>query len=494
MANNVKLIYNDIALGAADDAAVTTIAEGFTTPSALLTGVDPPAIATAELNGWGLLHDYKARGEQPLAFWSKERSGEDCVFNTPPTITVEFGSQYTSTGLTLRFAPSSMDYCRSVTIGWYQGGTLKSSGTYYPDYPVFVVNNTVVAFDKLVITLNETNLPGKRAKLEKVTIGVEREIKGDELTSVKFLYEVDLIADTLPSNLLDASFHSNWDINFVFQRKQPVLAYNGDKLAGVYYIKSGRQTGGNTFSVACQDLLGVLDLRPHSGGLWIDDTPLTTILNDVFGDAVVFEIDPVYTGATLRGYIDPETTSREALQQIAFALGACVDTTGTDKVKIFPQPTGTGAEIDPRKTYIGGAVDTEDVVTEVTVTAYIIFDERPGDDDEYIEYNGVKYRYYTDTKHAYNPNTVSTDLENKIKFVGMYLCNNSNAQTIANNIMAHYQRRKTYSFDHVVNGEDVGDRVTAVLPWGENASGNITKMTVTVTGLTVSETEMLMDE
>ena len=492
MANNVKLIYNDIALGAADDATVTTIAEGYTTPSAILKGVDPPAIATAELNGWGLTHDYKARGTQPLAFWSTARSGEDCVFATPPTITVDFGSQYTATGLTLRFSPASMDYCRKVSVQWYQGATLKSSGTFYPDYPIYIINRTVEAFDRVVIALEETNLPGKRAKLEKLTVGAEREINSRELTNVKFLYEVDLISDTLPSNLLDASFHSNWDVDFVFQRKQPVYAYNGDKLAGVYYIKSGRQTGGNTFSVACQDLLGVLDLRPHSGGIWLSDTPLTTILNDVFGDAVVFDIAPEYAGATLRGFIEPETTSREALQQIAFALGACVDTTGTEKVKIFPPPTGTGAEIDPRKTYIGGAVDTEDVVTEVTVTAYIISDERPGEDDEYIEFNGEKYKYYTDTKHAYNPNTVSTDLENKIKFVGMYLCNNSNAQTIADNILARYMRRKKYSFTHVTDGEEVSDRATAQLPWGEIANGNITKMTVTVTGLSVSETEMLI--
>lgn len=491
----LKLIYSDIALGAAEDATVSSnTPEKYTTPAKLMEGVEAPAIATCELNGWGLVHDYKALKSQPLAFWSTVRSGNDCVFSSPPSITVEFGTQYTATGLTLRFAPASMDYCRKVTIGWYQGDTLKHSGVYFPDQPVFVVNDTVEAFDKIIISCNETNLPGKRAKLEKVTIGAVREIGPDELTSAKLLFEIDLIADTIPSNLLDASFHSKYEVNYVFQRKQPVRAYNGDQLMGTYYISSGRQTGGDAYSVACQDIIGVLELSEHSGGLWITDTPLTDILGAIFGSLVEFEIDPAYKSAKLRGFIEPDTTGREALHQIAFALGACVDTTGTDKIKIFPPPSGTGAEIDPRKTYIGGAVDTGDVVTEVTVTAYIISDERPGDGDEFIEYNGVKYKYYTDTRHAYNPNVVATDLPNKIKFTGMYLCNNSNAQTIANNIMAYYQRRRLYSFSHVVDGESVGGRATATLPWEAIASGNITKMTVTVTGLTVADTEMILDE
>lgn len=490
----LKLIYSDIALGAAEDATVnTTTQESYTAPANLMPGVEAPAIATCELNGWGLSHDYKALKSQPLAFWSTARSGADCVFASPPSITVEFGTQYTATGLTLRFAPASMDYCRKVSITWYQGGSVKSSGVFYPDSPVYVVNNTVEAFDKVVISLNETNLPGKRAKLEKVTIGAVREIGADELTGAKFLFEIDLIADTVPVNLLDANFLSKSNIDYVFQRKQPVSAYNGGQLLGTYYINTGKQTGANAYSVACQDIIGVLELAEHSGGLWFTDTPLTTILSAIFGALVEFDIDPAYKSATLRGFIEPGDM-RSALHQIAFALGACVDTSGSDKVRIFPPPSGAGTEIDPRKTYTGGTVDTSDTVTEVTVTAYIISDERPGDGDESIEFNGVKYRYYTDTKHAYSPNAVATDLPNKIKFTGMYLCNLSNAQKLANQIMAHYQRRRLYSFGHVVNSESVGGRAVASLPWDDTASGNITKMTVSVTGLTVSDTEMLLDE
>lgn len=62
---------------------------------------------------------------------------------------------------------------------------------------------------------------------------------------------------------------------------------------------------------------------------------MTTILSDIFGDTAIFNIDSAYSDSTLRGYIEPNTTKRAALQQIAFALGAVVDTSGTDKIKIF---------------------------------------------------------------------------------------------------------------------------------------------------------------
>ena len=490
----VKLIYKDVALGADEDAQVTTTTpEDFSEIGRVPFGTDTGAVATGELNGWGLSHDYKVRDKQPFAFWSKERSGADCLFGTPPTITLTFSEQYTSTGLTVRFAPESMDYCTEINVTWYQNGAVKERGTYYPDTPTYVIQKTVEAFDKVVFSFEKTSLPGKRLKVEQIIIGVIREFDGDELTGANFLHEISPISDTVPVNVLDASFHSKDAVDYVFQRKQPVEGYNGDKLIGVYYIESGRQTGVRNYSFSCQDAIGLLDLVTQDGGLWLEDTPLATILSTVFGNIVTFDIDPAFSNATLRGYIEPGTTMRSALQQICFALGAVVDTSGTNKVKIFPLPSGEGAEIDPKQTYAGGDIETADTVTEVTVTAYQISDERPGADDSYFEYNGTEYKYYTVTKHAYNPDVVSGVPENKIKFPLMYLCNLSNAQTLADNIMAYYMRRKTYKASHIVSGQNVGDRATMHLPWGGTSGGNITKMSISVTGITVSETEMLLD-
>lgn len=492
---SVKVRYKDIALGADNDATVTTTGKtAFSDVSQIPFGVNPPALATCELNGWGLSHDYKARDAEPISFWSNTQSGDDCVFSSAPIIAIEFTEQYTTTGLTIQFAPLSGDFCRKLTVYWYQGDTIKAEQEYTPENALFVLNKTVEAFDTLVFVFHETNLPRKRCKVEQIIIGVVRDFTTTELKSVKAIHEIDLISDTVPTNVLDANIHSVDEVDYIFQKKQPVELTSDGDLVGVYFIEKGERTGRLDFSISCKDAIGLLDLVTYGGGLWLTDTPLTTILNDVFGGAYEFDIDPIYANSTLRGFIKPDIKLREALQHIAFALGAVVDTSGTDKIRIFPPSFGAGEAISEKETYTGGKVSTSDTVTEVTVTAYIISDERPDDNDESIEFNGEKYRYYTDTKHAYNPNTVTSDPENVKKFDKCYLVNLSNAQTLANNIMAYYQKRDKYSFKHILSGQQVAGRYSAALPWDGVASGNITKMTVTTSNITVSDTEMLLDE
>ena len=490
---DVKLIYKDVALGADEDAEVSASShESFSNIEVIPFGVDAPAVATGEPNGWGLTKEYGVLTDQPFAFWSDKRSGADCSFDDPPSIVLEFSEQYTATGLTVRFSPAAMDYAAQMRVIWYQGGAVKHSGTFYPDSPTYVVTATAEAFDKLEFVFEKTNLPGKRLKVEQIIVGVIREFDGEELTGAEFLHEISPISDTVPVNIVDATFHSKDNIDFVFQRKQPVEGYNGKDLIGVYYIEIGKRTGANDYSISCCDMVGVWDVEEYAGGIWISDTPLLDILADVFGDVSIFDIAPEYADSTLRGFIEPGT-KRTALQQIAFALGAVVDTTGTAKVRLYPFPAGTGTAIQAAQTFKGGSVDVADKVTEVTVTAYVIFDERPGTNDEYVELDGVRYRYYTETKHAYNPDVVVTDLQNKVKFTGAYLVNLSNAQTLADNIMAYYMRRERYAFKHILNGQEPGCRASAVLPWGEEVAGNITKAKISVTGITVSDTEMLLD-
>lgn len=495
---SARLVYKDIAVGADEGANVTAPqAESFADTTELLNSTKAaPAIATLEANGWGLSHDYEVLNAQPIAFWSTARSGADCLFTAPPTISAQLAGVFTATGLTVRFAAGSMDFCKRVAVVWSLNGVTVASGEYIAESPTLVINRSVTAFDKISLTFNETNLPERRCKIDSIIIGVIREFEAAELKKLSVIQEVDLISKTVPSNVLDAHIHPNDDIEYIFQRKQPVDAYDGNTLIGVYYIETGKRTGLRDYSISCSDIIGLLEYITQDGGIWFEDTPLTDILTAIFGDTVRFDIDPAFANSTLRGYIEAGTTMRSALQQIAFALGAVVDTSGSDKVRLFPLPTGTAESIPAAKTYIGGSVNTSDVVTEVTVTAYIFFDERPEGSDEFIEHNGVKYRYYTDTKHAYNDTAVTTGTPEKVnKFLKMYLCNNSNAQTLADNIMEYYKRRNKYTFKHVLDDQTAAGHYTARLPWGEeDANGHITKMTITTSGLTVSSSEMLLDE
>ena len=490
----IKIIYSDVALGAKEDAQITASTyERFAVPDRLPFGVSTGAVATCELNAWGLSHDYKTRGTQQFAMWSTQLSDAEGEFATAPSIIIDFTNQYTSTGLTFRFSPDTNDYCAIMGVNWYQNGVIKETGIFYPSTPLYALEKAVEAFDKIEIFFNKTSLPNRRLKLEHIAIGIIREFDGKELTAASIVHEVDLIASSLPANVLDASFHSSNDAEFIFQRKQPVEAYNDDALIGVYYIETGERASAQNYSISCHDAIGVIDLDTYSGGLWLTDTPIETILDDILNGSFTVEIDAALQGATLRGYIQPDITKREALQKVAFALGACIDTSGTANIKLFMPGISESTEISEKETYTGGTVTTADTVTEVVVQAYDIRDARPGNNDDYIEYNGTKYYCEISDIFAINPNVSTGTLPNRLIFSECYLCNSSNASTVANSILAYYMRRNTYSAKHIVSGQNVGERATVHLPWGDTKNANIKKMSISVTGITVSDTEFLLD-
>lgn len=492
---SIKIRYKDIAVGADTNATVTTTEKtGFSDTAQIPFGVNPPALVTCELNGWGLSPAYKARENHSIAFWSNELSGADCTFTNTPKITLEFTEQYTTTGLTIQFGVESFDFCRRIGVFWYQGEELKEQGVFTPTSPFFVLNKAVEAFDKLVFEFYETTLPRKRCKIEGIIIGVVRDFTASELIEMSAIHEIDLISATVPTNVLDATIHSTDEVDYIFQKKQPVEMTNNGNLIGVYFIESGERTGRLDMKFSCSDVIGLMELKKITGRLWLTDTPLQTILHDVFGDAYTFIIDSAYSKATLRGGLEGGKTEREALQHIAFALGAVVDTTGTRGIKIFPPSSGAASHIPEKETYTGGKVTTTDTVTGVELTAYDILDERPDDNDISISANGVKYKVKETIYTATNPNTVTSDPENIKKYAGCYLVNSSNAQALAYRIMTYHQKRDKYAFKHILDGQNVAGRYSAGLPWNKTVTGSVTRMTVTTSNITVSDTEMLLDE
>ena len=489
-----KLIYKDLAIGAAEDAAVSTTPwEDFSSPGVLPFGVSSGTIATCEHNSWGLDGKFIPRGSQQFAFWSTELSGDDGAFANPPQVSIAFDEKYTSTGLTLRFAPGVDEYCSQITVIWTRDGKEIDRGVFYPSASNYALENTVEAFNGVSISFEKTNLPKRRLKLEYIGIGIVREFDGTELTGIKAIHEIDLISDTVPINVLDASFHSSTDADFIFQKKQPVEAYDGESLVGVYYIEKGERQSGQNYSISCQDAIGVLDLDTYDGGIWLDDTDIGVIIADVVGGAFVVELAPELVGRTLRGLIMPEKTRREALQQIAFALGACVDTSGTNKIKMYLPQTGAGAEIPAVETYTGGKVTTSDMITDVSVVGYDIADKEPDNEDNVIEFKDKTYECVPVWKDAKNPNVSVNTLINKISYEDCYLITGEMAQERADAIMAYHMRRNVYSAKHILSGQKPGDRATVTMPWGDVSDANVLKMTLTMSGITASDTEFLLD-
>ena len=82
-----------------------------------------------------------------------------------------------------------------------------------------------------------------------------------------------------------------------------------------------------------------------------------------------FELDKAFDGVTLTGYL-AIGSKRTALQQIAFAIGAVVDTARTEIVRFYPAPSEITKTITPERKIVGHKITMEALVTQVDITAH----------------------------------------------------------------------------------------------------------------------------
>lgn len=485
---SVRIVYQDIAVGAEEDAAVTTTAaQAGSMPTDLPAGTDPAPIATLEQNAWLLGEEYRLKQDQTFGFWSEQMSDDGGMFESPPCITVDFEQQYTSLGIYLRFDTATGDYCSMLTIRWYQGENLLDTAEFAPDGPEYFCEHTVVAYDRVEIELNATHLPYRYAKLNRIMFGIIRTFLRDELRSVKVTEQVDLISAEAAVNALDFQLDSKSDVDYMFQLRQPVYAYNGEVLIGVFFISSSSRKGERLYDLSCVDAIGVLDEDTLPAAVYTGK-PAKALLEEVLDGKFKLDLDPALTGETVTGYL-PEGTRREALHQIVFALRAIVDTSGTDAVRVYRLPDEAPAEIPPERIYTGGSVDTSAVVTAVSVTAHSYSSTGSGNDT--VEVDGVTWYHTTSVTTINNPDVTASDKQNVKEIKDATLVNPGNVAAVAQEAYNYYMRRNTQRAKIVMTDERPGSHVTASTPWGIQMTGHISSMSITLSGIAAADCEVV---
>lgn len=486
---SVKIVYQDIAAGADEDATVTASdAQEFSHLDLLPFEGETLPRASLEPNSW--LLDGSRTVEAPVRFWSTTMSGSDGIFKTPPEIVIDFGARYTSPGIFLHFDTATGEYCSSVTIQWRRGASLLAEENFYPDGVDFFCGKMVEAYDHILIRLNSTNLPYRYAKMSKIIFGLSRIFLRDELRNVKITSEASIISSEIAINTLNFTLDSEQDVDYLFQLKQPVSAYDGDSLIGVFYIDDSTHRAKGLYDISCIDAIGVLDEDTFPAGLYSGYSARALLL-EILGGHFDLDLDPVLTGASVSGYL-PVGTRREAMQQVAFALGAIVDTSGTNAIRIYRDRENTPFQFPGIRVYTGGTVETASLVTAVRVVSHAYRTEGSGNDT--IEIDGQTYYHTTSTITINNPKATASDKQNVIEVDRATLINSGNAMAIAQHIYDYYTKRDTQRVKIVMNNERPGDRIAVPTPWGTVINGYITRMDIVLSGIAAADCEIIGQE
>lgn len=168
---------------------------------------------------------------------------------------------------------------------------------------------------------------------------------------------------------MDYTIRSKTEYAFEFQKKQKQTLYFDEAILGIYYLKDGKQIGEKRYSVETQDAVGILDNNPFMGGIY-ENMLVSEILDNIMeGEGIAYFLDDAYKETRISGYL-PVTSKRSALQQLAFAVGALVDTSYDRQLYVYPEQTEVTAEFTGRDIFLGLTVDHSEMVTGIRLYAH----------------------------------------------------------------------------------------------------------------------------
>lgn len=384
----VAIKYGDVAVGAKENFVPTASESKFDTLSQILSYsstfenyANPCELYQTVLDGSQKALPSSITSEN-LGMWSVQVSDQNGKFMNDIVLTLKANEQYSSQGITITFDIENNVFCTDLFISWKRGGAVLTSSAFQPNSSFYFCSKKVENFDEIQITFKKINMPYNRLKIHSIDFGYGKIFYGDELRSVKVIQEVDPISTQISINTLDFTLDSKSDIDYNFQTKQQIETFFDGRLISKTFVKSAKRKSKNIWEVQSDDYVGIMDGVEFAGGIYSNKSAVE-LLQEIFNTSgVLYEIDAIFNDVVLNGYI-PYTTCREALMQVAFAMQAVVDTSNSDKVKVFKLGSDVTQTIPLARIMQGQNFTDEEAVTSVEVAYH-------------------KYKPFPETVEAYN--------------------------------------------------------------------------------------------
>lgn len=477
--------------------------------------------------------------------WSTTQSDKNGVFADPPVLDITFTQDHSSSGLTLHFYIPTDDWASRIKIQWFsQDGGLISTALFYPDAVDYYCAKKVENYRRIRIHFLETNRPGRYLKLAGIDYGVYLHFSGHEIVEAHVLEECDPLSSEISINTLNVSLYNkegrfsilNPEGYFdVLQHKQKFTVWEDVKqdarstgsvsyCMGTFYLSDWSNSGDTLADFSAVDAIGLLDGAPFDGGIY--DTTAAELAEAIL-TGYSYTLDGSLAAERVQGYI-AAGTRRGALQQLAFAIGAVVDCSRGELIRIAPAPSKASGMITyDRKLQDGSKVTLNPLITAVAVTAHRYL---PGEATEElyrdtldpgiyrVTFNApavvdslivtgaeltesgvnlctltvakagevcVTGRKYTDSTVVLRrtaANLPPNAQDNELTVTDATLVGPSRAEAVAVRVLEHYAQRYEQNFSMVAGDEELADRLIIQSFGGEMVRGVLTKLEFDLTG------------
>lgn len=477
--------------------------------------------------------------------WSTTQSDKNGVFADPPVLDITFTQDHSSSGLTLHFYSPTDDWASRIKIQWFsQDGGLISTALFYPDAVDYYCAKKVENYRRIRIHFLETNRPGRYLKLAGIDYGVYLHFSGHEIVDAHVLEECDPLSSEISINTLNVSLYNkegrfsilNPEGYFdVLQHKQKFTVWEDVKqdarstgsvsyCMGTFYLSDWSNSSDTLADFSAVDAIGLLDGAPFDGGIY--DTTAAELAEAIL-TGYSYTLDENLAAERVQGYI-AAGTRREALQQLAFAIGAVVDCSRGELIRIAPAPSKASGMITyDRKLQDGSKVTLNPLITAVAVTAHRYL---PGEATEElyrdtldpgiyrVTFNApavvdsltvtgaeltesgvnlctltvakagevcVTGRKYTDSTVVLRrtaANLPPNAQDNELTVTDATLVGPGRAEAVAVRVLEHYAQRYEQNFSMVAGDEKLADKLIIQSFGGEMVRGVLTKLEFDLTG------------
>lgn len=194
----------------------------------------------------------------------------------------------------------------------------------------------------------------------------------DRLSSGGVHLAMSFLPDALEANTLSVTVETENKEILDFLLDDPVTYYYRQKQIGIFYLQSVQQITENKYELYATSAIGLLMKRIHRGGIYTGQT-VKEILPDIFGP-IPYSVKSNLLDIKLYGWLPyvkpPDSSARDNLVQILFAIGASVKTDLNGTLRIEPLWDGVSSFEGTDRMGQGASVTRDAKVTSVSVTEH----------------------------------------------------------------------------------------------------------------------------
>lgn len=218
--------------------------------------------ATLDHNAWSLDGETEfLSDDSDTGYVSSVMCDANGRFSTNPLITIDFGQVRTLTipGITITWGNGFDDYASRFRLSAYRGNTVVLTKTFNGSIGQTECDFAVASYDRLTLEVLEWSLPRRRARIQRIFLGIQQVYTKSDLVSYSHEQSADLLSAELPKNAA------------VFSLNNVDGKWNPDNPTGSVRYLSARQEIKIRYGLKLDDDIEWID----AGTFWVSewDTP-----------------------------------------------------------------------------------------------------------------------------------------------------------------------------------------------------------------------------